>query len=93
MSSIENIEQLVLTETLALCLSKDYSYTIFRNIFNKKVPKRMASILELQGFKEIVDEERDANIYVVNMSSPCTFTFDVRSMMKEPYRRHQILFA
>lgn len=86
---IENIYQALLTETLAFCLSKDYSYTVFRNIFETKLPKILSETLRLQGFNEISVTDDIRSIYVVNMSSPCTFTFDIRSMLKEPYRRHQ----
>ena len=32
-SGLENLEQVVLTETLSFCIEKDYSYAVFRNIF------------------------------------------------------------
>jgi len=90
--NLENLEQIILTETLAFCISKDYSYTIFRNLLNRRMSPLMKEVLELQGFVEVVDEEEQQSVYVVNMSSPCTLTFDGGSVVKEPYR-HEFLVA
>lgn len=89
--NMESLEQILLTETLAYCISKDYSYTIFRSILSRRIPPQIREVLTLQGFQEVVDEEEQQSIFVVNMSSPCTLTFDARSMIKDPYRQEYLV--
>ncbi len=83
---MENLEQMLLTETLAFCISRDYTYTVFRNVLNRQISSEMKFVLEHQGFLKVVDEEEDQSVYAVNMSSPCTLIFDGKTMIKDPYR-------
>jgi len=78
-------EQMVLTETLAFCLSKDYSYTIYRNFFGTR-SRTLERTLTLQGFEKIVGADSSAEIFAVNMSAPCTLSLDAKSMIKDPLR-------
>ncbi|MCK8058260.1 MULTISPECIES: cytidyltransferase [unclassified Fusibacter] len=83
-SSMKNPEQVILTETLAYCIAKDYSYAIYRDIFNSNDPN-IIKLLALQGFESVVDED-DNEVHVVNMSSPISLSLDGKSMIKAPYR-------
>lgn len=84
-SDFQDIEQMLLTETLAHCLAKDYSYSIFDNkIYNNNSPK-LSKVFLSQGFLK-VEGDSGKEIYVVNMSSPCTLTLDIKSMIKDPFR-------
>ncbi|MDF2673663.1 MAG: cytidyltransferase, partial [Clostridiales bacterium] len=84
--SLDNLEQLILTETLSFCLAKDYAYAVFQNIINSYNSKSLYELLELQGFIHLPYGKECNPIYVVNMNSPCTLYLDVKTMIKEPYR-------
>lgn len=89
--TLENLSQMLLTETLASCIAKDYTYTIFRNLLSRRLPPQLKEVLELQGFVEVQGDDEHQNIYVVNMSSPCTLTFDGRAAIKDPYRQEHLM--
>jgi len=79
----ENIEQMLLTETLTFCLAKDYTYGVFKNIFKEySFPHE---ILELQGFEKIPGSNVENPIYVVDMTAPCTLNLDIETILKEPF--------
>lgn len=82
----ENIEQIILTETLAYCLSKDYDFAVFKNLLEFYNSKTLYDILENQGFIRLFQEESSLPIYVVNMSNPCTLNLDIETMLKEPFK-------
>ncbi len=89
--NLENMEQMLLTETLAACIAKDYTYTIYRNLLSRKMSPQLKEVLELQGFVEVADDEEHQSVYAVNMSSPCTLTFDARAAIKDPYRQEFLM--
>lgn len=89
--NLENLEQMLLTETLASCIAKDYTYTIYRNLLSRRMTPQFKEVLELQGFVEIADDEEHQSVYAVNMSSPCTLTFDARAAIKDPYRQEILM--
>lgn len=82
---------MLLTETLAACIAKDYTYTIFRNLLNRRLTPQLKEVLELQGFVELPGEDDQQRIYTVNMSSPCTLIFDARAAIKDPYRQEYLM--
>ena len=82
----ENLEQIVITETLAFCLSKDYEYAVFKNMFKFYDISTLDEILLLQGFEKLTYGNRSQSVYIVNMSSPCTLNLDVENNIKEPFR-------
>jgi nicotinic acid mononucleotide adenylyltransferase len=84
-SNIDNLEQIVLTETLAFCLAKDYNYAIFKNVVKGYKSNSLYEILILQGFVKIGDDKDDL-VFVVNMDSPCTLNLDIDAFIKEPFR-------
>lgn len=80
------IEQIILTETLALCLSKDYEFAIFKNMADNYSSQGLYEILRLQGF-ELLPVGSNANpIFITNMTNPCAFNLDVDTIIKEPFR-------
>ncbi len=81
---IANLEQVVLTETLAFSLAKDYSYAIYRNAL-QRADSATEQVLELQGFKRFCDAAGNC-IEVVDMSDPIILNLDCKSMIKAPYR-------
>ncbi len=81
-----NLKQRVLTETLAFCLSKDYTYAVYTETLSDKISEDKQKLLKLQGFIPI--ENSTQQIYCVNMTSPCTLNLDCKSMLKEPFRNN-----
>ena len=83
---VENLEQIVLTETLAFCLSKDYEYAVYRNMLKFSNSDTIDEILILQGFQKLPYGSPAQSAYIVNMSSPCTLSLDAENNIKEPFR-------
>lgn len=87
-TKIRNAEQLLLTETLANALAKDYTYCIFSpemGFINKKV--RM--ILEQQGFYPLEEGLSERPIFVVDMKNPIAFIQNMETVIKEPFNTNQ----
>lgn len=84
--NIPNLEQIILTETLSFCLSKDYNYAVYNNILKEYKSPNLYEILKLQGFVKIPNNNNNNPILTVNMNNPCTLNLDVESLIKEPFR-------
>ncbi|NBI05391.1 cytidyltransferase [Senegalia massiliensis] len=88
-SRFNNLEQILLTETLSFCLSKDYTYGVFRNIIKDYPTKTLNEVLILQGFTKInFSNERDP-IYAVKMTNPCTLNLDLESILKPEFSNNK----
>jgi nicotinic acid mononucleotide adenylyltransferase/HD superfamily phosphodiesterase len=85
-TDIEVIAQILLTETLAFGLAKDYEYTVFKCIFNTPYLNKIHETLRLQGFFEIPSENSTNPILGVNMSNPCAMILDARAFIKDPIK-------
>ncbi len=81
----QNLEQIILTETLCYCLAKDYNYAVFRNIVEGSPTRAVEEVLELQGFEKLYFGNQNEPIYLVDMSSPCTLNLDVSTIIKESF--------
>lgn len=79
------LEQVILTETLALCLSRDYEYAMYRCMLDNYPQQSIYELLGLQGFGELPFELENP-IFAVNMTNPCVFNLDVEANIKEPFR-------
>ncbi|PAB58530.1 nucleotidyl transferase family protein [Anaeromicrobium sediminis] len=86
--AFEKVEQILFTETLAYCLSKDYEYGIYKNLIDKQLPKTIHNSLVLQGFKKLNLGDNENPVYVVNMASPITFYADIRTVIKNPFKHN-----
>jgi len=84
-SGLENLEQVVLTETLSFCIEKDYNYMIFRNILNDYPLASLKENLELMGFYRLPFSDKDNPVFVVDMSKPCIVNLDTETIIKEPF--------
>lgn len=82
----KNAYQLVLTETLAHCLARDYTYAICHNAFDHHLDSDLVQVLIHQGFVKVPSAHNPGHIYAVNMSTPCTLNLDIKSLIKEPFR-------
>ncbi|MBF4692777.1 cytidyltransferase [Fusibacter ferrireducens] len=83
---IKNLEQIMMTETLANALSRDYTYCVYKESIRHQVSREISEILLDQGFINISSSKTNEMVYAVNMSSPCTVNLDIHSMFKEPYK-------
>lgn len=83
---LENIEQILLAETLAYCLSRDYDYAVYNSILNDGISNKIHEVLGLMGFKEIPYQDCAEKVLAVNISTPCTLNLDIETIIKEPYR-------
>ena len=82
---IENIEKLLLTETIANCLEQEFEYCIFNcNIESKQFPFQLDT-LKYYGFEKLNISNKNNHIFYVNMNNPCSLYLDVRTLIKEPY--------
>ena len=84
--SFSDPEQMILTETMAFCLAKDYSYSVVDVIEGSSISDRFHELLDLHGFVCIEEKSNGNSIYTVEMSSPCTLNLDGRTILKEPLR-------
>ncbi|TCO77460.1 cytidyltransferase [Marinisporobacter balticus] len=83
----ENMEQMMLTETLAYALPKDYTYAVYKNMMHGTNAECISEILKCQGFEQICHEENP--VFVVSMTHPCSLYLDIESIIKEPFRSNQ----
>ncbi len=91
--SMHNVEQRLLTETLAFCLAKDYSYAIYKDMLVDTPDTRLVNALKQSGFQNVLGRTSGESAYVVNMSSPVTFIQDIKSVLKAPFRNSEVVIA
>lgn len=87
----DNIEQILLTETLAFSLAKDYEFAIFNPISSENPSKRIIDVLKHQGFLPLDNIGNKYTVHYVNMSRPCTVILDLEALIKEPWRSNKNL--
>lgn len=82
----EELEQIILTETLAFCISRDYDYAIYKNIIDGYHCDNIYELLRLHGFEECDSNDNIENpVYIVNMDHPCVISMDIEAFIKEPF--------
>jgi len=79
-------EQMILTETLAFCLAKDYSYSVISPFKGTSLSDRFQELVKLHGYTIINEDISGRKLYAVEMTSPCTLNLDARTLLKEPLR-------
>jgi nicotinic acid mononucleotide adenylyltransferase len=84
-SELENLEQVILTETLSFCIEKDYNYMIFRNVLKNYPLASLNENLEIMGFYRLPFSNKDNPVFVVDISKPCIINLDTESIIKEPF--------
>lgn len=80
----DNMEQIILTETLAYCLKNDFTYALYFNIMSNMNTDTVLETLVLQGFQKINDEAMNKSVYAVDMKFPICLTLNMESFIKEP---------
>lgn len=82
----KQLEQILVTETLAYAISKDYEYAIFKPVARRFFTDSITKLLELHGFNKIESFNKELPTMVVNMSNPCVLNLDIENVLKEPFR-------
>lgn len=82
--SIENIEQILLMETLSYALKNDFTYAIYFNTLLNYSSDKIYEELGLHGFKKLDIVESGKKIYTVDMKFPICLTLDIENYIKEP---------
>ena len=80
------LEQILLTETLAFCISHDYEFGIFKSSFKELSSPSIIELLELHGFNKVPNDGENPPIYIVDMGSPIVLNYDLENVIKEPFR-------
>ncbi len=80
----DNLEQIILTETLAHCLKNDFTYALYFNTMLKNNSEVVYETLEHQGFEKLVDNKLNMSVYHVDMKFPICLTLNLESFIKEP---------
>jgi nicotinic acid mononucleotide adenylyltransferase len=83
-----DIEQLLITETLAYCVAKDFEYAVYkdriRSVYDLIDNSNIYEALTMYGFKNIPGTHKP--VYVTDMSNPCVINQDIENLIKEPFR-------
>ena len=80
------LEQILITETLAYAISRDYEYAIFKPILQELYAPSLIELLYLHGFKNVDTTDPSLTALVVNMNNPCVLNLDLENILKEPFR-------
>lgn len=88
-TQIRNIIQLITTETLSQALQEDMTYAIYHPVVGEDRNKEILSVLERQGFREIVLKGRQTGIYEVDMKSPISVFQNMDTVLKEPFNKSE----
>lgn len=85
----DNMEQIILTETLAYCLKNDFTYALYYNIMSNTNSDAVLETLVLQGFQKIHDEASNKSVYAVDMKFPICLTLNMESFIKDPLNANE----
>ncbi len=86
---VKNVEQHLLTETLAHYLEQDYGYAIYLGLPMEDTE----AVLRRQGFLQATVAVDPNVLYVVDMRSPLTLQKNIETSIKEPFNRNERLLA
>nr|MBK5235508.1 cytidyltransferase [Clostridium sp.] len=80
------LEKILITESLAYALSRDYEYAIFKPMLQELYGPSLTELLYLQGFKKVETTDPSLTALVVDMNNPCILNLDMENILKEPFR-------
>ncbi len=83
----KELAQILLTETLAYALQRDFTYAVFSPAQENSLLDYQ-DILERQGFRSLKENDTERSIYVVDMKMPLTLFKNVQTAIKEPFRHN-----
>lgn len=84
-SRIIDLKQVILNETIAFCVTKDYDYAVFKNMIPQSNIAEMIEILELFNFTQLPISHSSEPIMAVDIRKPCTISLDIETLIKEPF--------
>ncbi|MGE5678256.1 MAG: cytidyltransferase [Pseudomonadota bacterium] len=85
----KDIEQILLAETLAYCISRDYDYAVYHNTLNDHISYHVLEVLKLMGFRDVPCTSYQGRVFAVNISTPCALNLDIETTIKEPFRSNE----
>lgn len=85
-NKIDNLPQILLTEVLSFCITRDYDYAIYKNSIDIDENFDVGQLLILNGFVPVKTESISTKCYAVNMNYPMALLLDIETVIKEPYR-------
>lgn len=86
-SKIDDLEQILFTESIAKALKEDYTYGVF-SLRSGFVSETIQDVLERQGFLKLISNTT-RDIYVVDMKSPITLYHNLQTAIKEPFNSNE----
>lgn len=86
-SKIQDLEQILFTESIAKALKDDYTYGVF-SLKSGEVSEKVQDVLERQGFLKLL-KNVSRDIYVVDMKRPITLYHNVQTSIKEPFNSNE----
>lgn len=85
----DNMEQVLITETLSYCIRNDHVYVLYHNTLLNRENLKVLDILKLQGFTKIYDESKNITVYGVDIKFPICLTLNLESFIKEPLNENK----
>lgn len=84
----EKVIQLLLTEMLANCLARDFTYAVYDPVW-KMAEDPVVPVLERQGFFPVLGGHPGEKVYAVDMKRPITLHKNIDNVIKEPFHRNR----
>jgi nicotinic acid mononucleotide adenylyltransferase len=84
-----DMEQILITETLAHGLEEDFTYAVYHNILTNVDSNQIKEILELQGFVKLPVDDQGHAVYGVDMRKTTSLMLNVKSFLKEPFSSNE----
>lgn len=88
-TKIREVVQLILTEAISQALREDVTYAVYHPAVEEDRNPMILSVLERQGFKEIVIKGRGTGIYEVDMKSPISVFQNMDTVLKDPFDKNE----
>ncbi|MBN2796316.1 MAG: hypothetical protein JXR88_12975 [Clostridia bacterium] len=85
---IHALDQIILTETLMISISKGYQYGVVKWLNQQDVSPDIHGVLLRSGFKEYECHYTKQQLFGVDMSSPVVLNLDGTTRMKSAYRQN-----
>jgi hypothetical protein len=84
-SKMDDIYQMVLSETLSFLTSRDYSYCVYIEKIREGLKPEISTLFLNQGFLKIENIDSKIQPFAVSLTSPIVLNLDVGSMFKDEY--------
>lgn len=84
----EKAMQLLLTEMLAHCLARDFTYAVYDPV-RRLAQDPAAAVLKRQGFFPVLGGDPGEKVYAVDMKRPVSLHKNIDSVIKEPFQQNE----